>query len=290
MFVKNNPEAGYMNGTIGHVSGLDDGMPVVKLLDGRQITVGESDWMIEENGKIKASISQLPLRLAWAITVHKSQGMTLDTAVINLLDAFVAGQGYVALSRIRTLEGLILRGFNRIALEIDPRVREYDAVLQDRCDELVEDLASMTEDDILETQKAAIRRLGGVLEAQKTIPKESKSGKKIATHLETYEYLQQVKSLEEIAQIRDLKPLTIFSHLEKLLEEKKKINLALYRPEDEERLAIIHDAFVALGTLQLGPVREHLCDTYEEEYSFDEIRIARLFLSEEDRLTVEEQG
>ncbi len=67
-------------------------MPVVKLLDGRTVTVGETDWMIEENGKIKASISQIPLRLAWAITVHKSQGMTLDTAVINLLDAFVPGQ------------------------------------------------------------------------------------------------------------------------------------------------------------------------------------------------------
>ncbi len=92
MFVKNNPEAGYMNGTVGHITGLDDGMPIVKLLDGRTVTVGESDWMIEENGKIKASISQIPLRLAWAITIHKSQGMTLDTAVINLLDAFVSGQ------------------------------------------------------------------------------------------------------------------------------------------------------------------------------------------------------
>jgi|GEM_PF-3182821 len=78
-----------------------------------------------------------------------------------------------------------------------------------------------------------------------------KSGKKIATHLETYSYLQQGVSLEEIAQLRDLKPVTIFSHLEKLLEEKKKIDLMPYIPEDAERLTVIHDTFVALGTLQL---------------------------------------
>lgn len=109
MFVKNNPEEGYMNGSIGHVVGFDEGMPIVELLDGSAIITEPTSWSIEENGKNKASISQIPLRLAWAITVHKSQGMTLDTAVMNLLDAFVPGQGYVALSRVRSLDGLILR-------------------------------------------------------------------------------------------------------------------------------------------------------------------------------------
>ena len=56
--------------------------------------------------------------------------MTLDSAVMDLSDAFVAGQGYVALSRVRSLEGLILRGLNRTALEIDPRVHEYDELIR----------------------------------------------------------------------------------------------------------------------------------------------------------------
>jgi ATP-dependent exoDNAse (exonuclease V) alpha subunit len=159
MFVKNNPEAGYMNGSIGHVVEIRYGAPIVRLLDGHEITAEESDWMIEENGKIKASVTQIPLRLAWAITVHKSQGMTLDTAVMNLLDAFVPGQGYVALSRVRTLEGLILHGFNRIALEIDPRVREYDAIIGAQCLEVVETLESMIEEEITEKREKAIKKL-----------------------------------------------------------------------------------------------------------------------------------
>lgn len=93
-----------MNGSIGHVKGFDEGMPIVELLDGTVVVCETASWSIEENGKTKGSIEQIPIRLAWAITVHKSQGMTLDSAVINLADAFVPGQGYVALSRVRSLE------------------------------------------------------------------------------------------------------------------------------------------------------------------------------------------
>lgn len=287
MFVKNNPEVWYMNGSTGHIVDIRYGVPIVRLVDGREIIVETSDWMIEENGKIKASVTQMPLRLAWAITVHKSQGMTLDTAVMNLLDAFVPGQGYVALSRVRTLEGLVLHWFNRIALEIDPRVRAYDAIIGEQCLEVVRTLESMSEEEIIEQQEISIKKLWGVLESKKLPLETLKTGKKIATHLETYALLQQGMSLEEIASTRDLKPMTIFSHLEKLIDERKTIDLTPYRPADESRLTAIHDVFVSLATLQLGPVHQHLYDIYDEEYTFDELRIARLFLSEDDRLTIE---
>ncbi|MCB9806651.1 hypothetical protein H6768_01925 [Candidatus Peribacteria bacterium] len=193
MFVKNNPEEGYMNGSIGHVVGFDEGMPIVELLDGTAIVCKTSTWSIEENGKTKGAIEQIPLRLAWAITVHKSQGMTLDTAVMNLLDAFVPGQGYVALSRVRSLDGLILRGFNSMSLEVDPRVRDYDATLGRSSLTVVEDLEMMSPKEILEAQEANILRFGGTLEAKK-IPKQATldtSGKKIPPHHETLPYLEQ---------------------------------------------------------------------------------------------------
>ena len=69
-------------------------------------------WELRDGDKKRASISQIPLRLAWAITVHKSQGMTLDMARIDLRKAFVPGMGYVALSRVKDIDNLYLAGIN----------------------------------------------------------------------------------------------------------------------------------------------------------------------------------
>lgn len=73
MFVKNNFEAGYVNGSIGHIVGRHESFPIVELLTREKIIAEPMSWSIEEDGRVKASIAQVPLRLAWAITVHKSQ-------------------------------------------------------------------------------------------------------------------------------------------------------------------------------------------------------------------------
>lgn len=131
MFLKNNFEKGYVNGTRGTVhTFLADGTPIIKIRNKDIITVSKEEWIIEENGRKKASISQFPLRLAWAITVHKSQGMSLDYAEIDLANTFVYGMGYVALSRVKSLSGVRLVGFNPKSLLSDPDILELDKVFK----------------------------------------------------------------------------------------------------------------------------------------------------------------
>lgn len=128
MFTKNDVERAYVNGTLGTVTGFvkESGYPIIKTSSGRSVTAEPEEWHIEDGGKVLARITQVPLRLAWAITVHKSQGMSLDSAHMDLSQAFEYGQGYVALSRVRTLAGLSLSGLNARALEVHPEVAAGD--------------------------------------------------------------------------------------------------------------------------------------------------------------------
>lgn len=132
LFLKNNFNKGYVNGTLGKVIGFDkyNELPIIKTADGKKIMVMPEDWMFEEEGKVKAKITQLPLRLAWAITVHKSQGMTLDAVEMDLSKCFEPGMGYVALSRVRSLLGMRLLGMNNLALRINREILEFDKELQ----------------------------------------------------------------------------------------------------------------------------------------------------------------
>jgi ATP-dependent exoDNAse (exonuclease V) alpha subunit len=133
MFVKNNFDKGYVNGTLGKVTGFDkEGYPIVRTLAGKEIIADPTSWTIEDEGVVKAEISQVPLRLAWAITVHKSQGMSLDAAQIDLSKSFVPGMGYVALSRVRTLSGMKLVGINDMALKVNQEVAVVDKGLKEQ--------------------------------------------------------------------------------------------------------------------------------------------------------------
>lgn len=133
MFVKNNFDKGYVNGTLGTVVDFDkeNNYPIVETKENRVIAEPEQ-WSIEDDDdQVLAAIMQVPLRLAWAITVHKSQGMSLDCAEIDLSKAFIEGMGYVALSRVRTLNGIKLVGLNELALQVNVEIIESDTLFRD---------------------------------------------------------------------------------------------------------------------------------------------------------------
>lgn len=158
MFVVNNLDKGFVNGTLGRVVAFDiDDLPIILTNDGRKITADHFSWKIMDGEQLRASITQMPLRLAWAITVHKSQGMSLDAAEIDLSRAFEPGMGYVALSRVRTLNGLYLRGANEQSLRVSPVIQEFDELLQKKSTELEAELMSLDRQEIMQEQQEFVR-------------------------------------------------------------------------------------------------------------------------------------
>ena len=125
------------------------------------------DWIVEDNGKIKAKITQIPLRLAWAMTVHKSQGMSMDAAVMDLSAVFEYGQGYVALSRVRRLDGLYLLGCNEHALKVHPQILEQDSIFQRASEEARETFGAISVEEIKKMHKNFVFALGGKWKEEK---------------------------------------------------------------------------------------------------------------------------
>lgn len=139
MFVKNDASGArrYYNGRIGHVVGMDGGKIVVRCTDDpNPIEVEPQEWenakyVINEKTKVietqvQGVFRQYPLRLAWAITIHKSQGLTFERAIIDAGRSFASGQVYVALSRCKSLEGLVLASpIHESCIINDHRVSDY---------------------------------------------------------------------------------------------------------------------------------------------------------------------
>lgn len=282
MFTKNSPQGKFVNGTLGVVIGWGaDGMPIVQTKDGLNITTEPMEWQLEEQGKVRASISQIPLRLAYAMTVHKSQGMSMDAAIIDLSKAFEYGQGYVALSRVRRLSGVFLIGMNARALEVHPEILEKDKDFRAASEAASDAFTGMPEKEVIEMQKKFVKALGGAWLEPAEIEKQKASrkvrGKSVAglpgRLAETLAATRDGKTLSEVASARALAVSTIVKHLEELAEIGKltHTDFAHLLPElsvtDE-----IHEALAVADTKLLSPVFHALGG----RYSFETIRLVRL--------------
>ncbi len=287
MFTKNDPTGKYANGTLGTIHDFDlkSQLPIVKLRNNTKITVTPAEWTIQEDGSIKARIAQLPLRLAWAITVHKSQGMSMDEAVMDLSQVFEYGQGYVALSRIRRLSGLHLLGYNEQTFNIHPTVLDQDSLFRDESEYAETQTKKISDEDQSITQNKFIMSCGGTIEKMSEKEQEErksakKKSNKTPTRMITFDLWKQGKDVAKIAEERKLKITTVMGHIEELFVEDKISRDIIFErmvsPELKEALTEIQKAFTELDTELLTPIKVKLKD----KYSFKDLRIARLLMQE----------
>jgi hypothetical protein len=284
-------------------------MPVVRLNSGREVIAEPEEWIIEdETGDVLASYEQVPLCLAWAITIHKSQGMTLDAAEIDLSRTFELGQGYVALSRLKSLEGLKLLGMNTMSLQLDPLARGADKRFLELSNEADANYAMLDEKSLQQSHDKFVLKSGGttsqaVIEAYAKLQKrrreqdkaqqnkKQKLGNQVAdkseaTLLATKALLEESLSIIEIAQTRELAQSTIMRHISELKAQDPSLACDHLRPDDEVMTAV-GNAYVAIkvannpndfnddGSIKLKPIYEQLKQTID----YNTIRLALIFIT-----------
>lgn len=278
MFTKNKPDGSFVNGTLGEVEEFaDDGMPIVRTLGGRRIWAEPMEWTVSDGLRTLAKIEQVPLRLAWALTVHKSQGMTLDAAVMDLSDAFEYGQGYVALSRVRSLNGLHLLGLNSRALQVHPDTLAKDHEFRMQSAEARKMFQAIDPKELRAMQVNFIRACGGnPSTGSGQVPATAGKKKPPGSTLDaTLALLKSGKTIREVAKARALAQSTVAAHIFNLhaagrIGENEVMKLC--SPALIRALPQIHAAFAKLGAERLTSVFE----TLRAKYSYHDLRFARM--------------
>ncbi len=126
MLRQNDPLGRWVNGSLGYIRDFGEDKIVVELLNGDWVEVKQSSFhLLNEDSEVCASVSNYPLQLAYASTIHKSQGCTLDAAAVDLSSLWEPGHAYVAMSRVKRSSGLYILGFRASSFKADPIVLRF---------------------------------------------------------------------------------------------------------------------------------------------------------------------
>ena len=285
MCTKNNFEAGYVNGTLAKIVDFEreTGLPIIETTEGKRIVMNTTTWDMIEDGKVLAQIEQIPLRLAWAITVHKSQGMSLDAVEVDLSKAFVFGQGYVALSRVRTLAGLKVLGLSANALSVDPKIVRRDAGFRSESESAEETFVALDPIDLATMHEQFVTALNGKIPVSGEVKVKKTSFERIqkeSTYALTRQFILEGKKIATIAKEREMTFSTIINHIEKLAAEKQITagdikQIFEYDFDLDEAIKLLRDAIDEHGVEKLKPLYE----ATGEQYDYESIRLVRAIIT-----------
>jgi ATP-dependent DNA helicase PIF1 len=304
MLLINGLDSSLCNGSRGVVTGFSNGLPIVKFLNGKEITI-EKQMYEYEQPLYKVGIKQIPLKLAWAITIHKSQGSTLDYAVVDIgSNIFEYGQTYTALSRLKDINSLYITNFNPKKIKTHSKVIEfYDKLEKNKTmlDNWIKENVTDKDDkekkvkntENTENTKTKqntifndfsdmnlhnidINKMNQELEQiEKDIIEDEKNKKKPKKKTDeiTFEMFKEGKTIEEIMRERKLKRDTICDHLMKYKNDPL-ITYEKFMTEDE--FNEIKSVIMKLGiTSRLREMKQKL----SSNLGYDKIKIVREFIN-----------
>lgn len=292
IFIKNSSDGSYVNGTLWKVVWFDseDGFPLVKINSGDVIHTWLETRMLEDWDKIIAKAFQVPLKLAWAITVHKSQWMSLDAAEIDLSKVFEYGQSYVALSRVKSLSWLKLVWLNEDKLEVHPEVLNADGIFKSVSDECDKYFSELNKEEITELHKIFIEKSKGVFYGSnlEDLPIEERLANKkqqkglSATYEKTKFLVEKRLPIGEIATMRWISIDTVIKHFYVLKETYTDLEFSTYAKW--EIVNLVRNTIDEIGEEFLEKTEKWevklkpIFDALDQEFSFSDIKLALMFL------------
>ncbi|MFH1670755.1 MAG: helix-turn-helix domain-containing protein [Patescibacteria group bacterium] len=268
MFRKNDTSFPYryVNGSLGKVTSMDSDCIFVCLLDGTQVDVHREEFsLLDGNGTIRARAENFPITLAWASTIHKAQGASIDRLMVSMSGLWESGHAYVALSRARSEKGLFIEAWDEESIFTESAVQEFYESVQSQWEQKASTLSATPP---MQPKPSSLSRDRIRGSKKSTIP----------NYIQTEALLKERLSIREIAEKLGWKDGTIINHIERLVTEGRAPDISYLHPPPQNFMEI-KKLFDLHGTEALKPVHDDL----KGKYSYDDIRLVRAFLLEEQK-------